>query len=371
VNAHNESIAFVLNMLFGDSAFLAGGALLGATLGVVFLVVHDPMRSAYLVHGTALLLLSTLNSWYLALIIPFQVFFPSRGWLYLQAVTVPAVLWQHHTALFYDSGVLKLLEYGPFFGFLVWDTFRDKRVFSGTRFREVKKLSVVMPVLNESKTIRSALEALKREKTSPEIIVVDGGSDDGTREIAAGLGVQVMKAPKGRGLQIKAGIDRSTGDAVMILHADCLIRQGVTGRVMEELNGNPRAIGGCLGMSYFDPSLKNGLIARVNNARAIWTGISFGDQGQFFRREALPLMGGFPEVMLMEDVELSMRLKEQGSLCFVPRGVTVSKRRWGNVGFLANIGRVVCNCVVYLVRRRLGIGDSSGGDLYGRYYGTN
>ena len=156
----------------------------------------------------------------------------------------------------------------------------------------------------------------------------------------------------------------------MILHADCLIRQGVTGRVMEELNGNPRAIGGCLGMSYFDPSLKNGFIARVNNARAIWTGISFGDQGQFFRREALPLMGGFPEVMLMEDVELSMRLKEQGSLCFVPRGVTVSKRRWGNVGFLSNVGRVVCNCVVYLVRRRLGIGDSSGGDLYGRYYGA-
>jgi hypothetical protein len=124
-------------------------------------------------------------------------------------------------------------------------------------------------------------------------------------------------------------------------------------------------------MRYLHRSLPGRFIEWLNNTRARFTGIAFGDQAQFFRREVLPEIGGFPDQMLMEDVELSMRLKTSGPVCFLSQGVAVSNRRWEKKGFGANFMRVVWLCLSYLVQRRLGLGDIKRQDFYERYYASS
>ncbi|MDX2509598.1 MAG: hypothetical protein QNK28_08620, partial [Desulfobacterales bacterium] len=158
-------------------------------------------------------------------------------------------------------------------------------------------------------------------------------------------------------------------DIILVLHADCRIRQGVLNRIKSVLNENPGYIGGALGMRYSPESVANRFLALLTNGRARWAGIAFGDQGQFFRTAALGRIGGFPDQMLMEDVELSLRLKEKGRLSFIPKGITVSERRWVRIGFFKNFRRVVTLCFTYLVLRRLGLGNVKRKDFYNRYYG--
>jgi cellulose synthase/poly-beta-1,6-N-acetylglucosamine synthase-like glycosyltransferase len=134
------------------------------------------------------------------------------------------------------------------------------------------------------------------------------------------------------------------------------------------MDNNSLFIGGALGMSYQSMSIKNRILAWLNNARARWLMIAFGDQGQFFRRAALDQIGGFPKQMLMEDVELSMRLKDNGMVCFISHGIEVSERRWERVGFWKNIRRVVTLCLSYLIQRRFGSKDTTMATFYRRYY---
>jgi GT2 family glycosyltransferase len=123
-----------------------------------------------------------------------------------------------------------------------------------------------------------------------------------------------------------------------------------------------------MGMRYQSDSFKDYLLAWANNLRARWAKLSFGDQGQFFRREALGLMGGYPAQMLMEDVELSLRLKENGLVCYIPKGIIVSQRRWVEMGFWKNCKRIMTLCLAYLIQRRLGFGDTMRKSFYNRYY---
>jgi hypothetical protein len=345
--------------------------LLGGFLLIIFLTVHDPMRSSYLGIGGLLLLLGTLHPWYLVLITPFLLFFPSWAWLYLHLAvlfTFPVTHVEYFTGVFQEIHWLKLLEYAPFYGLLVWGALRKAQIIPGRAFKPAGSLSVLIPTLNESKHIRQCLEALRRETTIMEAIVVDGGSTDGTREIARSMGYPVVTGDRGRGSQIKTGINYCGGDVVLVLHADCLIGEGTSALILRELNEKPWYIGGAAGMEYFYPSNKNRFISWLNNARARWTGISFGDQAQFFRREALDLINGVPDLMLMEDIELSLRLKEKGPLCFIPRGVAVSSRRWEKLGFWSTGKGVIWRCFRYLVQRRLGRGEGRRRELYERYY---
>jgi glycosyltransferase involved in cell wall biosynthesis len=204
-----------------------------------------------------------------------------------------------------------------------------------------------------------------------EIIVADGGSRDNTSDKAREGGALVLQAPKGRGSQIKRGIEASRGDLIWVLHADCVPKPGAAERILATLNERREMVGGALGMEFSGPGWKSGLIARLNNARARWAAIAFGDQGQFFRREVLPEMGGFPNMMLMEDVELSMRLKECGPVCFLPRGVVVSGRRWERKGFTGNTLRVLRLCAAYLVARRLGTASGRDRRFYELYYSAS
>ena len=203
-----------------------------------------------------------------------------------------------------------------------------------------------------------------------ETIVVDGGSTDGTVDIAGSSGARVIKGPKGRGLQIHEGVVRCRGDVVLILHADCRIRPGVFQRIVEQLSRDSRALGGAMGMEYDANTFRTRFLSWLNNVRARYAGIAFGDQCQFFRRMSLNAFGGYPAQMLMEDIELSMRLKAAGSVCFLPRGVVVSQRRWEEKGFIKNFVRVVILSLSYLLMRRSKKSETIAEDFYTRYYGN-
>jgi hypothetical protein len=154
----------------------------------------------------------------------------------------------------------------------------------------------------------------------------------------------------------------------MVLHADCVLRPGILSAVFEHLRLDPHAPGGAIGMRFEEETASARIISTLNNLRTRFTGIAFGDQAQFVRRPALQMAGGFPDLMLMEDVELSLRLKEQGRPIFIGDGVRVSSRRWQGRGFGAKIALVLKLVVRFLMERRWEEGVRSGRDYYSSYY---
>ena len=246
----------------------------------------------------------------------------------------------------------------------------EKHSNAGKSFQPVKTVSVVIPTLDEASNISGALRSVQEQEALIEIIVVDGGSTDQTLDTAERMGATVIRGPRGRGLQIHEGVTRCRGDVVLILHADCRIRPGVFQRIVEQLNRNSRALGGALGMEYDSNTFRTRFLSWLNNLRARIAGIAFGDQCQFFRRKSVKVFGGYPAQMLMEDIELSIRLRAAGTLCFLPRGVVVSQRRWVGKGFIRNFVRVVTLSSRYLIMRRFQRSESIAEDFYTRYYGS-
>jgi rSAM/selenodomain-associated transferase 2 len=238
-------------------------------------------------------------------------------------------------------------------------------------FKPVKTLSVVIPCLNESRNISTAYNSIRDERALLEVIIVDGGSTDDTREIGVRLGARIIEAQKGRGLQINAGIRECAGDVILVLHADCQIVPGTIEHIFHLLNKNSDYVGGAFGIIYSPNSLKFRLLSMISNARALCSKISFGDQGQFFRKEVINLLGGFPIQMLMEDVEFSIRLKKFGKVAFVPNGIIASARRLQEKGIINNFIQVSVLLATYLVKRRFFTKDPLRIDFYNRYYKNN
>ena len=344
---------------------------LGICLAWVYLFVHDQLRSVYLALGCLLVFLPTLHPWYIVLIAPFLVFFPSRAWLYLQAAvifTFPVSAIEFNTGVFREISWLKLFEYAPFYGILLYGFFRGGFLFRDKSYPIPTCISAVIPTLNESGSLIRCLESLKNRTALNEIIVADGGSVDGTPALAAKMGARVVESPKGRGLQIRKGVESASGDVIVILHADCAAEKGVFKRILKNLESDPYAVGGAVGMQFERNNPKTKVIAFLNNLRTFLTGISFGDQAQFFRTEALAAAGGFPSMMLMEDVELSLRLKEVGRLVFLRKGILASGRRWLGNGFTGNLMTIFHLFPRYLIERRFCRSNTLKRNFYDIYY---
>jgi rSAM/selenodomain-associated transferase 2 len=195
-----------------------------------------------------------------------------------------------------------------------------------------QRLSIVVPALNEAPGIRAALEALAPLRAGGhEVIVVDGGSSDGTPDLARGLCDRVLSAPRGRALQMNAGAAAASGDALVFLHADTRLPQGADELIFQSLRLSP--------WGRFDveidarhPLLR--IVACTMNLRSRLTGIATGDQAIFVRREVFP---GFPDIELMEDVAFCKVMKRFGPpACRRERAVT-SGRRWESRGVLRTI----------------------------------
>lgn len=189
-------------------------------------------------------------------------------------------------------------------------------------------ISVVIPALNEAEKLPALLAALLDEPQSAEIIVVDGGSTDGTVAAVARFPVELVHAPPGRGVQICAGAARAKGEILLFLHADTGFPAGGLAAIADALRRDPEAIGGNFrllfdGEDAFSAWL-NGFYARIR-AR----GIYYGDSGIFVRRAVYERIGGMRPAALMEDFEFTRRLERHGgTLCIGQPPLTTSSRRF-------------------------------------------
>ncbi len=371
---YNDAFTELMGMIFGAWSLEATGLLFIVCLGWIWLTEDDLLRGAYLAVGCLLVVLPTLHPWYLVMIAPFLCIFPSRAWLYLQAAalfTFPVLGHEFRNGVFQEIAWLKLPEYLPFFVLLAWGLFRKGHLVGPPTYRAPESISVIIPVLNEADNIDWILADLRGRPWIQEIIVSDGGSADDSMAVAKALGAEVITGEKGRGVQIRSAAEAATGDVLLVLHADAKLRQGATERIIAALSTDLSAAGGCFGIQFEDSNIAQRIIATLNNLKAVLTGISFGDQAQFVRAEAIGRIGGFPDLMLMEDVELSLRLKRAGGTIYLAGGVTVSGRRWREGYFLDNLWTVIRLFFGYLLARRLGRCQGTDAAYYRKYYGTN
>ncbi|PID42424.1 MAG: glycosyl transferase [Proteobacteria bacterium] len=197
-------------------------------------------------------------------------------------------------------------------------------------------LSVIIPVFNEEAALPLTLSLLEQGCTDGvEVIVADGGSTDGSAAVCAGKSVRWVNAEKGRAAQMNAGANVAKGSVLVFLHADTRIPPGF----VREL--------GCFRASHkfwgrFNVALDGKhwayrLISLMINQRSCCTGIATGDQAIFVKKSVFDIVGGFPDIPLMEDVEFSARLSALDSPLCSRMKVVTSSRRWENNGIVKTV----------------------------------
>jgi rSAM/selenodomain-associated transferase 2 len=199
------------------------------------------------------------------------------------------------------------------------------------------RLSIVIPALDEAANLADLLPALRGDEPGAEIVVVDGGSRDGTAaSVGRHPGVGYLEAPRGRAIQMNAGARAATGDTLLFLHADTRLPAGA-GAAVGTVLADPRVVAGRFDVA-FDPARPiMRVIAWLMNHRSRWSGISTGDQALFVRRDVFEALGGFPEIPLMEDIEITRRLKRRGRQAAPRLRVTTSARKWQREGALRTV----------------------------------
>jgi rSAM/selenodomain-associated transferase 2 len=199
-------------------------------------------------------------------------------------------------------------------------------------------LSIVVPALDEADNLAELLPALAAGCPDAEVLVVDGGSGDDTAAVAAGFpGVRLLRSPRGRARQMNAGAAAARAPALLFLHADTRLPAGAAAAIAGAL-GPAEVVGGRFDVRFDNPAWPFRLIAALMNARSRLTGICTGDQAIFVRRAAFEAVGGYPALPLMEDIELTRRLKRQGRLACLRLRVTTSARKWEREGVWRTIG---------------------------------
>lgn len=199
------------------------------------------------------------------------------------------------------------------------------------------RVSVIVPALNESPRVAETLRALQAlRQAGHEVILVDGGSDDGTPEVASGWVDRVVSGPRGRALQLNAGAREAGGDILLFLHADTLAPPAALAAFLGSFPSSDRVWG------RFDVRLSGRrfllrVVERLMNLRSRLSGIATGDQAIFVRRSAFDRVGGYPSIPLMEDVALSRALKRLSRPLCIREPVVTSSRRWEEHG----IGRTI------------------------------
>jgi len=196
--------------------------------------------------------------------------------------------------------------------------------------------SIIIPTLNEAANIAARIG--KARLLDPvEIIVVDGGSDDGTCAAAADAD-RVLSAPRGRAPQQNAGAAASCGDTLLFLHADCWLGPEAFSQVERALTDGLCA-GGCFRQSIDARGWRYRWLERGNALRVGLWGLAYGDQGIFVRREVFNRLGGFPSLALMEDLFFMKRLRRAGRIALLDGPLHVSARRWEEQGVFRQTAR--------------------------------
>ena len=194
------------------------------------------------------------------------------------------------------------------------------------------KLSVIVPMLNEADALPSLLDQLKRvARQGVEVILADGGSEDGSAAIAERAGFTVVRTARGRARQMNAAAVHATGDVLLFLHADTQLPEQADTHIAQALSSGRHCWG------RFDVRISGRayllrVVSHLMNVRSRITGIATGDQAMFLMRSAFDAVGGFPDQLLMEDIELSKRLLRRSRPACIAQCVITSGRRWERDG---------------------------------------
>jgi len=189
-------------------------------------------------------------------------------------------------------------------------------------------ISIIVPILNEAEQLPALIDHLRGwHDRGCEVILVDGGSTDGSPLLVGGAPFRLLQACAGRALQMNVGAEAASGDVLIFLHADTLLPADADTLIRKALAADTHAWG------RFDVRISGraralALVAAMMNLRSRLTGIATGDQAMFVSRRTFFALGGFPDQALMEDVEQSKRLRRiSRPACIRSRAVT-SGRRW-------------------------------------------
>jgi rSAM/selenodomain-associated transferase 2 len=195
----------------------------------------------------------------------------------------------------------------------------------GHKIHGLMKLSIIIPALNEAQILGNTLESLKGPPA--EIIVVDGGSRDGTVEVARQYTSHVLVARAGRGFQQDTGARQSHGNVLVFLHADTQL-PGKYPHLIHQALDDPGVIFGAFSLGIHRSTPVLDFIAFMANLRSRLFNLPYGDQALFVRRDSYFQVGGFQDWSIMEDVDLVRRLNRVGGFRLAHSSVQTSARRW-------------------------------------------
>lgn len=209
------------------------------------------------------------------------------------------------------------------------------------------RLLIVIPTLDEAQNLEGLLPAVLR--VADEVCIADGGSRDGTVELARRLGARGIVGPPGRGRQLAAGArellpSAAPGDVLLFLHADTLLPADAREAIAAAIAGG--AVGGAFRIRFSGerPLLRFG--ARLANLRAAWTRCPLGDHAHFVRRDIYEELGGYRDWPLLEDVDFARRLARRGPTVLLDLAVLTSARRFDKLGIVRT---VLTNQLIFLL----------------------
>lgn len=194
-------------------------------------------------------------------------------------------------------------------------------------------VSVIIPTLNEESQISECIRSVAASLPW-EIIVVDGGSTDNTIQLAAETSARIFNSAPGRATQQNVGASFATGDLLVFLHADCRLPKDALQQILAVSQSQEGAIFGGFRQRIMGSGWRYRLLEIGNAARVHWLGIPYGDQAIFVSKPLFEAFGGFPDIPIMEDLQLMRDLRKSATPILLPGPLEVNARRWRKHGIV-------------------------------------
>ena len=201
-------------------------------------------------------------------------------------------------------------------------------------------LSVIIPTLNEETALPDTLDVLFEQITDEEVIVVDGGSSDNTKDICKQYpSVSFISSEKGRAAQLNTGARISRGDILLFLHADTLLPESALSDIKQQINQAGHKAGG-FKHSFGSKDWRLQLVSFLDNRRCLKTRIIYGDQAMFIRRDLFDQLNGYPDVSIMEDIYFCEELVKHTEPVIIESFVDTDPRKFIKMGIWRSLYRV-------------------------------